>query len=316
MKSKTILLTSAILSILLVGCNMKVPTQIPKTTPKVITATSMVSTANEFEKAISSNGTWIINLKKNITSDKNLVVNGEFKKDKSVIGRNINLYSQDKNKSITAKFILTVPKLTINSPKTSMEHGTFKGDLYVSSSHFQLIDTTVKGNVYFTTTEAKNTCKMDAKSKVTGKKELVTTSNRVNTAIAFEKAISKNGTQIINMEKSLTINKNLVVDGEFRNDKALLERKINLYSLDKAKNIGDRFTLAVPKLTIKSTQTSMEHGTFKGDLYISANNFQLIDTKVDGNVYFTSQEAKNTCKMDANSKVTGKQQLTKQYDAQ
>ncbi|WP_298836624.1 hypothetical protein [Clostridium sp.] len=311
MKSKTILLTSAILTVLLVGCNMKAPTQMPKTTPKVITTNSMVSTANEFEKAISINGTWIINLKKNITIDKNLVVEGEFKKDKTIIGRNINLYSQDKNKKITDKFILTVPKLTINSPKTSIVHGTFKGDIYVSSNNFQLMDTTVEGNVYFTTTASKNTCKIDAKSKVTGKKELVTTSNSVNTAIGFEKAISKNGIQTIDMKKSLTINKDLVVDGEFRNDKALLERKINLYSHDKANNIDHKFTLVAPKLTIKSTQTSMEHGTFKGDLYISANNFKLIDTKIDGNVYFTTPEAKNTCKMDATSKVIGTQELRK-----
>ncbi|MBU3216853.1 hypothetical protein LL033_15030 [Clostridium estertheticum] len=311
MKSKNILLTSAILAVLLVGCNMKAPTQTPKKTPKVITATSMVSTPKEFEKAISSNGTWIITLKKNITINKDLVVNGEFKKDKNIVGRNIDLYSQDKNKNITNKFILTVPKLTVNSPKTSIEHGTFKGDLYVASNNFQLIDTTVKGNLYFTTNEAKNTCKMDAKSKVTGKQELVTTLNEVDTAASFEKAISKDGIQTIDMKKSLTINKNLVVDGEFRSDKALLQRKINLYSQDKAKNIGDRFTLAVPKLTIKSTETSMEHGTFKGDLYISANNFQLIDTKVEGNVYFTTPEAKNTCKMDAKSKVIGKQELRK-----
>ena len=152
---------------------------------------------------------------------------------------------------------------------------------------------------------------MDAKSKVTGKKELVRISNGVDTDAFFEKAISKNGIQTIDMKKSLTINKDLVVDGEFRNDKALLERKINLYSQDKAKNIGDRFTLTVPKLTVKSTQTSMEHGTFKGDLYISANNFQLIDTKVEGNIYFTTPEAKNTCKIDAKSKVTGRQELRK-----
>jgi hypothetical protein len=292
---------------------MKAPiqTKIPKTTPKVIHTTSMVSTPYEFEKAISSDGTWIITLKKNITIDKDLMVNGEFKKDKNIVGRNIDLYSQDKNKHITHKFILTVPKLTINSPKTSLEHGTFKGDLYVSSNNFQLIDTTIVGNLYFTTSKAEATCKMDAKSKVTGKKELVTTSNGINTASSFQMAISSKGTQTINMKKNLTINKNLVVDGEFRNDKALLERKINLYSYDKARNMETRFTLAVPKLTIRSTQTSMEHGMFKGDLYISANNFQLVDTTIKGNVYFTSQEAKNTCKMDAKSKVTGIQELRK-----
>jgi len=313
MKSKIILLTSAILTVLLVGCGMgpSSPSQTQKTTPKVINTTSMVSTANEFEKAISNKGTWVITLKKNLTIDKELVVNGEFKKDKNIIGRNIDLYSQDKNKSITDKFTLTVPKLTINSPKTSIEHGTFKGDLYVSSNDFQLIDTTVNGNVYFTTSKAKSTCKMDAKSKVTGKQELITTSNVINTPTTFEKAISSNGTQLVALKKNLTINKALVVNGEFRNDKAILEREIDLYKADKNKNITTRFTLTIPKLTIDSTQTILEHGTFKGDLYVSSNNFQLLDTTVKGNIYFTTAEAKNTFKMDATSKVTGKQEFRK-----
>ena len=67
---------------------------------------------------------------------------------------------------------MTAPKLTFNSPKGSIEHGTFKGDLYVSANDFQLKDATVEGNVYFTTDEAKSTFKMDDKSKVTGVQEL------------------------------------------------------------------------------------------------------------------------------------------------
>jgi len=174
MKSKIILLTSAILTVLLVGCNMKAPTQtnIPKTTPKVMSATLMVSTPNEFKMAISSKGTENIYLKKNITTNKALVVNGEFRTNKILLERKINLNSTNKAKNIVSRFTLSVPKLTIKSTQTTMEHGTFKGDLYVSANNFQLIDTKVDGNVYFTTQEAKNTCKMDAKSMVTGKQEL------------------------------------------------------------------------------------------------------------------------------------------------
>jgi hypothetical protein len=56
---------------------------------------------------------------------------------------------------------------------------------------------------------------------------------------------------------------------------------------------------------------SIQHGTFKGDLYVAVSDFQLIDTTVDGNVYFTTDEAKSTFKMDETSKVTGKQELKK-----
>ena len=182
MKSKIILLTSAVLTVLLVGCNMKAPTQVkaPKATSKGIIAMSMVSTPREFEKAISSKGIQTINMRKNITINKNLVVKGEFRNNKALLERKINLYSQGKDKSIGNRFILTVPKLTINSTQTSMEHGTLKGNLYISANNFQLIDTTVDGNVYFTSQEAKNTFKMDATSKVTGKQQLTNKMDATN----------------------------------------------------------------------------------------------------------------------------------------
>ncbi len=182
MKSKIVLLTSALLTVLFVGCAKQpvVPKQTtpPETTPNVVTTASIVNTTAAFEKAISSKGTWIIAITKDLAIDKELVVDGEYKngkKDdggKDIIQRKIALYSQDENKNITARFTLTVPKLTINSANGSIEHGTFKGDLYVSANNFQLKDASVDGNIYFTTDEAKSTFKMDAKSKLTGKAEL------------------------------------------------------------------------------------------------------------------------------------------------
>ena len=190
MKIKALLLTSAILMVLSVGC-AKQSTTPPKTTtpptktttpsettPNVVTTASIVNTETAFEKAISSKGTWIIALTKDLTIKKDLVVEGEYKngkKDtsgKDVIQRKIALYSQDENHKVTARYNLTAPKMTFNSPMGSIEHGTFKGDLYVSADNFQLKDATVDGNVYFTTDSAKSTFKMDATSKVTGKQEL------------------------------------------------------------------------------------------------------------------------------------------------
>ena len=171
MKSKTILFTSAILTVLTVGCAKK-PVTPPKIISNVVNKVPIEITATTFEKAISSYGTRSIAITKNLTIDKDLVVDGEFKNDKNIIERKIDLYSQDKAKNITARYTLTVPKLIINSPQTSIEHGVIKGDLYVSSKNFKLIDTKVEGNIYFTNAEAKSTFKMDNKSKVTGKQEL------------------------------------------------------------------------------------------------------------------------------------------------
>ena len=86
-------------------------------------------------------------------------------------------------------------------------------------------------------------------------------------------------------------------------------RKIALYSQDAKYNVTRRFTLTAPKLTIKSIDASIQKGIFVGDIYVSAKNFQLIDTAVVGNVYFTNKEAQDTFVKDAKSSITGLQAL-------
>ncbi len=191
MRNKNVLVLLALLFALSTGCATQTPQNGTTTTPPAsspntsattspdgTTSASIVDNAAAFEKAISSSGTWIIAITKDLTVDKDISLDGEFKngkKDeagKDVIQRKIALYNQDENRTITARYTLTAPKLTVNSPEASIQHGTFKGDLYVAVKDFQLIDATVDGNVYFTTDEAKNTFKMDTTSKVTGKQEL------------------------------------------------------------------------------------------------------------------------------------------------
>lgn len=186
MKAKVILLTLALVITVFVGCAPQAPTPTPTPTPvtppeaspDVATSASIVDNIAAFEKAISNTGTWIICLTKDLTSDKDLVLDGEFKngkKDtegKDIIQRKIALYAQDENRNVTARYTLTAPKLTINSPKARIQSGTFKGDVYVSAKDFELVDAKVEGNVYFTSDDAKSTFKMDEKSSVTGKQEL------------------------------------------------------------------------------------------------------------------------------------------------
>jgi hypothetical protein len=62
-------------------------------------------------------------------------------------------------------------------------------------------------------------------------------------------------------------------------------------------------------MTIKSANASIQHGTFKGDLYVDVKDFQLIDATVDGNVYFLNEEVKSSFTMDETSKVTGVQEI-------
>jgi hypothetical protein len=185
MKIRKTMIIYALLIALFCGCGQQAQpnatssqTASPDTTLDAKTSASIVDNSTAFEKAISSNGTWIIAVTKDLAIDKDIVLDGEYKngkKDtagKDIIQRKIALYAQDANRNITARYTLTAPKFTINSPEASIQHGTFKGDLYVNVKNFKLVDATVDGNVYFTTDEAKSTFSADATSKVTGKQEV------------------------------------------------------------------------------------------------------------------------------------------------
>ncbi len=188
MKLKALLLTFVLLISLFVGCTQQPApapaptpppqTTPPETTPDVVTTASIVDNMEDFEKAISNNGSWLIATVTDLSSDKELVLDSDFKngkKDdagKDIIQRKIALYAQDENRKVTDRYTLTAPKLTINSLNARIQSGTFKGDVYVSSANFELVDATVDGNVFFTTDEAQSTFKMDETSNITGKQEL------------------------------------------------------------------------------------------------------------------------------------------------
>ncbi|MFT5874719.1 MAG: peptidoglycan hydrolase-like protein with peptidoglycan-binding domain [Clostridium sp.] len=168
------------------------------TPPDVVTSASLVDNAAGVEEAISKDGTWIIAILNDVTTDKDLVLQGKLTKpDKSVppvqvaTGRKIALYAQDDKHVTTDTFTLTAPKLTIKSTDSTIQKGTFKGDLYVSAQDFNLKTATIvgdvyvsetgfnmtegskiEGNVYFTNQQAKDSFVMDDTSSVTGTQTL------------------------------------------------------------------------------------------------------------------------------------------------
>jgi peptidoglycan hydrolase-like protein with peptidoglycan-binding domain len=287
----------------------------------VVTTASLVDNAAAFETSIGKDGPWIISTLKDLTSTKNLVLEGDILNTKvpAVLQRKIALYTQDADKNVTARFTLIAPKLTILSPNARIQGGTFKGDVYVSVANFQLVDAVVDGNMYFTTQEAKDTFKFDAKSTVRGNKILtevdaISTASLVRTGADFEKAISTTGSWIPCILNDLTIKKDLVLDGEFRNTKldpvtglGAIARKIGLYSQDENHVTTRKFTLTVTSLTVKSPKATIQKGTFVGDLYIAAEGFTLKEVKVVGNVYFATQALKDTFVLDALSSISGTQ---------
>lgn len=148
--------------------------------------------------------------------------------------------------------------------------------------------------------------------------DVVSTASIVATEEEFIKAISSNGNWIVCLTDDMTVNQDIALEGEFKNGKKddagndQIQRKLALYTQDANRNITNRFTLTAPKFTIKSPNASIQHGSFKGDLYVDVANFQLVDATVDGNIYFTSQEFKDSFTMDETSSVTGTQSVQTQ----
>lgn len=145
--------------------------------------------------------------------------------------------------------------------------------------------------------------------------DAITTASIVDSAAAFENAISTEGTWIIATINDIVVENPLVLEGDFENGKldtdgkAILQRKIALYSQDADRNVTARYTLTAPSLTINSVNASIQHGTFVGDLFVSGLNFQLIDAKIEGNIYFASEEAQSTFTLDEESSVSGVQEI-------
>lgn len=186
MKIKALLLSTVMVATLLVGCGSTASStssaasssSSEATKPDAVASASITKDPAVFAKSIGKDGKWIIAITDNMTTDKDLVLEGEFKngkKDtagKELIQRKIALYTQDDKHVVTARFTLTAPKLTIKSPLASIQHGTFKGDVYVETNDFQLVDNKIDGNIYFKDDAAKAGFKMDKTSSVTGKQEV------------------------------------------------------------------------------------------------------------------------------------------------
>jgi hypothetical protein len=182
MKLKVLILSLTLSAALLAGCSStKAPaTETPTAEASVdaVTTASLVDTETDFEKGISKDGAWIIATLNDLTFDKELVLDGEFKNGKKnddgtdAIQRKIALYAQDADHKVTARYTLTAPKLTVTSPNARIQGGTFVGDVYVEAENFSIVDATVEGNVYFASEDLKATFKLEKEGKVTGATEV------------------------------------------------------------------------------------------------------------------------------------------------
>ncbi|GAB6138219.1 hypothetical protein [Halanaerobaculum tunisiense] len=139
-----------------------------------VTAASIVEEEEVFKKAITEDGKWIIATLNDLTFEEKLVVEGKFH-DKgnadNEVYRKLAPYTQDDDYNVTERFSITAPKLTVKSPSTKFQAGTFEGDIYVEAKGFTLSDAKVDGNVYFANEEYESSF-TNNESEVTGTVEV------------------------------------------------------------------------------------------------------------------------------------------------
>lgn len=137
--------------------------------------TCKVENEEELIKALKDN--YSVTLIDDITSDKVLVLEGNFSKtntrDKNnitEIGRELNLYVIDDNNIIS--YTLTSPQLIIKSKNTTMTGGNYVGDIKVEAEGFSLDGITINGNIYLKNSDIKDSFSVKNNVNISGKIEI------------------------------------------------------------------------------------------------------------------------------------------------
>lgn len=127
-----------------------------------------------------------------------------------------------------------------------------------------------------------------------------------------ELAIALKEDYSITIKNDIEANNELIMEGDFsktdtaeENKVSNIGRELNLFYIDNSNNFINSYTLSVPKLVIKSNDTTIRGGRIKGDIYVESNGLILDDTKVEGNVYFKDKKNKDSFKLENTASVLG-----------
>lgn len=127
-----------------------------------------------------------------------------------------------------------------------------------------------------------------------------------------ELAISLKEDYSITIKNDIEANNELIMEGDFsktdtteENKVSHIGRELNLFYIDTSNNRINSYTLSVPKLVIKSNDTTIRGGKIKGDIYVESNGLILDDTKVEGNIYFKDKKNKDSFKLENTASVSG-----------
>ncbi len=116
----------------------------------------------------------------------------------------------------------------------------------------------------------------------------------------------------ITIKNDIESNNELIMEGDFfktdttkGNKVSYIGRKLNLFYLDNSTDFINSYTLSVPKLIIRSNDTTIKGGKIKGDIYVESDGLILDDTKVKGNIYFKDTKNKESFKLENTASVSG-----------
>jgi len=130
----------------------------------------------------------------------------------------------------------------------------------------------------------------------------VTTASLVSDGDALVRALRSDGTWMVALLSDASVEGDIVVEGEFPGKPY---RKIALYTQDENRKVIDRFTLTADSLIVRSSHTRIQSGTFVGDVMVDAMDFELVDAKIMGDVYFETDAQMKSFVKDESSEVTG-----------
>lgn len=136
--------------------------------------------------------------------------------------------------------------------------------------------------------------------------EILTIANEEELAIALKEDYR------ITIKNDIETNNELIMEGDFSktdttegNKVSHIGRELNLFYIDKSNNVINSYTLSVPKLIIKSNDTTIRGGKIKGDIYVESDGLILDDTKVEGNIYFKDKNSEDSFKLENTASISG-----------
>lgn len=126
--------------------------------------------------------------------------------------------------------------------------------------------------------------------------DAVTAASITDDPAQVEASLSSDGNWITALTADVTIDGDVTADGVFdEND----YRKLALYEQDEDRNVTDTFVLSLGTLTVESPDFRIQEGELDGDVYVDADNFQLINATITGDLTFSSQEFHDNADLDS-----------------